>query len=138
MSNNPMQRMQMDSVAALDRDLYGTDFAERVWQRLLTLGALYRKHRDYCGIGLVYDATSGVASIVVVYDAGPVGNLLEFGNKEAFVDFLAQQSDFTLAGTENGPPELRAETLQYVNNQRLNRAFLMGNGHKGQPNGDDT
>lgn len=138
MSNNYMQRTQMDSVAALSRELYGTDLAERVWQRLLTLGALYRKHRDYCGLGLIYDATSGVASIVVVYDAGPAGKLLEFGNKEAFVEFLARQSDFTMAGMENGPPELRAEAPQYVNNQRLNRAFLMGNDHEGQPNGDDT
>jgi len=112
--------------ASLSRDPYGRDLAERVWQKLVALGGLYRKHRDYCGIGLVYDPRTGVAAIVVVHDADPVSKLLEFGNKEAFVEFLARQSDFSMAGTDDGPPELRAEAPRYVNNQRLDRAFLLG------------
>jgi hypothetical protein len=139
MSNSNMQRTALDvEAAALSRDPYGHDFAERVWQRLVALGSLYRKHRDYCGIGLVYDPTSGVSAIVVVHDAGPVSNLLEFGHKEAFVDFLARQSDFTLAGTDDGPKELRAEAPRYVNNQRLDRAFLMGEDRLGRPIGGDA
>jgi hypothetical protein len=126
-NNSYMQRMALGAaLGSLSRDLYGRDVAERVWQRLVALGGLYRKHRDYCGIGLVYDPTTGVAAIVLVYDADPVRKLLEFGDKEAFVDFLTQQSDFTLAGTDDGPLELRADAPQYVNNQRLDRAFLMG------------
>ncbi len=126
MNDMSWDEAQANAVADLNREPYGTDVAERVWQRLVEQGGVYRKHRDYCGLGLSYEPAGDVVSFVVVYDAEPIGTLIEFHGRAAFVAYLARQSDYSLAGTEDGPPELRADEPRYVNNQRLDRAFLLG------------
>ena len=106
---------------------WGRAFAERVADYLETLeepeGVAYI-HRDYCGHGLFHN--HGVFRLCVVYDGHPAGppnpkHPLEWDRREAFVAFLAEQSDASLSGASPGHPGLQGGP---PNNQRLTRAMV--------------
>ncbi len=94
---------------------------------------LVNNHRDYCGMGLDYapvgtrdfDGATGLRgapSTVAQFRYGRVNDGfvdkadLGFADREAFVAWLAQQSDRSLYGFD--------EPEWFVGNQRLNRARL--------------
>ena len=95
---------------------YGRELAEKV------LGALDRgvrvasDHRDYCGMGLA--KVTGGYVYGACYDGHPDAEPTQvFATREAFVAWLAVQSDDLLAGREEENPF-------YRRNQRVTRARL--------------
>ena len=88
----------------------GKEMAERVAQRLKMKCDLAYDHRDYCGTGLTW--RNGKFIYGGVYD-GLVGSTVikEFGNEREFVEWLAEQTDYSLSGAD--------EDQFYKNNQRI-------------------
>jgi hypothetical protein len=94
---------------------YGAALANAVADALDRGVAVTYTHRDYCGMGLC--RTGGDYEYGPVYD----GNLYDgakFPTHDAFVAWLAAQSDATLAGREDPAPF-------NWDNQRITRARLM-------------
>jgi hypothetical protein len=86
-----------------DRTLFGAALAEQVAEALRQGRMLAHSHRDYCGMGLVYRANSFCYG--EVWDGDYVAEpRLSFANQNAFVEWLAGQSDYSLAGLEVDDP----------------------------------
>lgn len=109
-----------------DTQAYGIAFAERVAHALQSGGSVYYRHRDYCGMGLwfeqecfcydeIYDC--GPHPLEEVKANGPARGGHVFETRHAFVGWLAQQSDHSLAGFEHENPF-------WHENQRITRARL--------------
>lgn len=94
---------------------YGKELAEKV-AGALQQGALAYSHRDYCGMGLEIDNT-GQYQYGEVWDGGLAIPLLTFPDKTAFVNWLAVQSDASMAMTD-------VKNTWYWNNQVINRHRL--------------
>jgi predicted metal-dependent HD superfamily phosphohydrolase len=109
----------------LDPTPYGRDLAERVAVFLKQGHALLHGHRDYCGMGLVF--SHGRFCYGQVEDgwilppdeltASPDSPHRVFARQEDFVEWLASQSDLSLA-------RLEAEDSFYHRNQTLTRERL--------------
>lgn len=95
-------------------DKIGKEFAQRVAERLKTKSDLMYDHRDYCGMGLTW--VNGKFLYGKIYDGFQVQATHEFDNEQRFVEWLAEQSDASLDGSEEGD--------FYKNNQRITRARL--------------
>lgn len=106
--------------------LYGTALAESVAAELVKGNAMLYSHRDYCGIGLVWESEKNIIWMSKVVDGYPMevgSDDLQGGGpwtKEEFVPWLAQQSDQTLLGDGN---------------QRINRARMLQWLHELSPEG---
>jgi hypothetical protein len=112
-------------IAALSLEPVGTDLATRVSCALQDrLEPMCYIHRDYCGHGLMYDATTRAFQVCSFDDGYPAAVLQTFNTREAFVEWLAEQSDFSLSGAEGGDAPLRAEGRFALNNQRITRERL--------------
>lgn len=100
-----------------DKGVYGADLAGRVADHLVNVGSIRYAHKEYCGMGLGYQ--NGKFVYAEVND----GSLEEdcpaasFTHREAFVTWLAAQSDETLSGREK-------DDGWYPNNQRITRERL--------------
>ena len=95
--------------------LYGTALAECVAAELMMGHPMLNSHRDYCGVGLVFDSRKNIFCMSKVSDGYPMSTMDK--NKgdsvwtaEEFVPWLARQSDQTLLGDGN---------------QRISRAWLL-------------
>jgi hypothetical protein len=111
-------------IARLSRRPIGRKLAEAVARRLQAGGAIFEGHKEYCGHGLFW--TKGRFLLTEVLDGGPFEGARHtlWASPEAFVAFLAAQSDYTLAGADPNVPELYAADRFYLNNQRLSRERL--------------
>jgi hypothetical protein len=100
---------------------YGHELAEKVAD-VLQHGALAYSHRDYCGMGLER-GSAGEYLYGEVWDGGLAIPVHSFPDKAAFVNWLAVQSDASMA-------MLDAKNSWYWNNQVINRnrleAFIQG------------
>lgn len=94
---------------------YGQDLANKVADAL-QYGTLAYSHRDYCGTGLEADST-GQFLYGEVWDGGMITPLQVFPDRTAFVNWLAAQSDASMARLEASDP-------WYWNNQVINRMRL--------------
>ncbi|HZY82584.1 MAG TPA: hypothetical protein VFE50_23820 [Cyclobacteriaceae bacterium] len=94
---------------------FGKEFAQRVAQKLKTKSNLMYSHRDYCGTGLTWDNHQFI--YCHVNDGYPAEVILSFDTEQAFIDWLAEQSDQSLSGS-NDANEF------YRNNQRITQARL--------------
>ncbi len=94
---------------------YGRQLAESV-AAALEKGKLGYSHRDYCGRGLEKDP-DGTYLYGELWDGGMLKPERTFPDKTAFVNWLAEQSDASMA-------LLDAKETFYWNNQVLNRARL--------------
>jgi hypothetical protein len=103
------------NAGVLDPKPYGASLAGRVASALDGGGELLYNHRDYCGMGLV-KTTPGYAYCVV--SDGQPDPRQSFPTRDAFVTWLAAQSDFTLSGRESADP------FDW-DNQRVTRARLL-------------
>lgn len=83
------------------------------------------EHRDYCGIGVVYEKGKTEYSIGYVHDGVFAEALKTFSSEGAFVEWLARQSDYSLCGASSDADHLPQESAEFgFNNQRLTRAKL--------------
>jgi len=96
---------------------YGRELAEKVVGALDRGVRVANDHRDYCGMGLA-KVTDGYV-YGACYDGYPDPEPTQvFATREAFVTWLAAQSDDLLAGREEESPF-------YRRNQRVTRARLL-------------
>lgn len=95
-------------------DKYGRVLAEKVAGALLTYSLGYG-HRDYCGMGLEYK--DGIYCYGELWDGYMMEPLLKWPSKEDFINWLAQQSDASLA-------RLEAKESFYWGNQTITRQRL--------------
>jgi len=93
---------------------YGSTLAKQVADALRRGHSLGYNHRDYCGMGLDYAA--GKYRYVEINDGYPQPTQT-FNTRDAFVAWLAQQSDKTLARLEEESP--RYWDNQTITQQRL-------------------
>jgi len=93
---------------------YGRELAEQVATSLVE-GALCYGHRDYCGMGLEKNA-SGNYVYAVVWD-GWLEPVHTFHTREAFVQWLAVQSDASLSRVDE--PDTWLWNNQVINRERL-------------------
>ena len=77
---------------------YGCELAECVSEHLQSGNALVYNHRDYCGMGLCY--VNGRFIYGSVMD-GCVDDEMSWWTKEAFIAWLAEQTDSALLGDGN-------------------------------------
>jgi hypothetical protein len=94
---------------------YGLPLAQAVAIRLQQGATLGYTHRDYCGTGLQYNS-KGQFEYVELWDYAP-DVLQAFDNEKAFVQWLSQQSDASLA-------LLDAASSFYWGNQTITRKRL--------------
>jgi hypothetical protein len=82
-------------------DQYGKDLAEKVATALLR-GSIGYGHRDYCGMGLEY--RDGLYCYGSLWDGYMGEEVKHWSSKEAFVNWLSQQSDASMARLEEKDP----------------------------------
>ncbi len=97
-----------------DATPYGRALAEKVADALDRGVSVAFSHRDYCGMGLVKAPAGYVYG--TFYDGSPEPEQT-FATRDAFVTWLAAQSDARLSGRADGP--------FLWQNQRLTRARLL-------------
>ncbi len=122
-------RVEAELRDALSRALFGDALAGAVWDKVRLAepfdGAIPHRHRDYCGHGLVR-SPEGVM-LVEVQDAGAFFSpaLAEWTDRDAFVAFLARQSDCSCSGWDPDEPVMHTDDEWRRNNQRLTHAALV-------------
>jgi len=99
-----------------DATPYGLDLAERVAGKLESNQNMIYEHRDYCGKGLVFKENQFL--YVSVYDGYSFFDEVTFGTRAEFVEWLAVQSDESLAGIEDPVPWMQ-------DNQRITKERLV-------------
>lgn len=108
---------------------YGLELAERVYDYLLANQSIAHNHYGYCGVGFIH--RDGVVLYThidewelyregVIYQPGGdyTGIIQSFADRAAFIGWLAQQSDDSLAGKESQDP-------WYIHNQRITKSRLL-------------
>lgn len=100
---------------AMQTQPYGLLLAQAVATKLLTGAQLGYSHRDYCGTGLQHSRNGGFAYVQIWDYASDV--LQSFSTEKAFVQWLSQQSDASMA-------LLDAASSFYWGNQTITRRRL--------------
>lgn len=98
---------------------FGRDLAGRVADYLADRGGIAYDHRDYCGAGLFFRGGAFLYAEVGDGDIEFGSTPTTFSDREAFVGWLAGQSDEALSGRAAGNPFI-------LGNQRITRARLEG------------
>ena len=115
------------AIAGLSKEPIGAELAERVATKLVKdrgRKGLWHTHRDYCGHGLIF--LDGRICLVE-YDDGYAheGSVLKSWQTEAdFVDWLKDQSDYSLSSTDPKEKDLFTTSPFKQNNQRITRRRL--------------
>lgn len=116
-----LRLQEMKQQISCQKTYYGRELAEKVADALQH-GALAYSHRDYCGMGLE-TGSAGEYLYGEVWDGGLAIPTHSFPDKAAFVNWLAIQSDASMA-------MLDAKDPWYWNNQVITRnrleAFIQG------------
>jgi len=99
-----------------DKTLYGEALAHKVADFLERGGLIAYDHRDYCGMGLIYDIDKKKFAYCNVNDGAGFYVEQGFDTAKSFVQWLSKQSDESLSG-ENETEFLR-------DNQRITRERL--------------
>lgn len=112
----------------LDRAMFGSALAERVWRRLMACpvgeGLIHEFHRDFCGQGLI--RTEQGVKLCDIQDGGHPGEAIaEWHSREEFIAFFAEQSDYSCSGWDETSPVFFTSDDWYRNNQRLTREKLL-------------
>jgi len=113
--------IKMQGDGSNDLTPVGTVLARNVASKLTSHNLMYQ-HRDYCGVGLIFEKDR--FSYVRVYDGDPVEDLKTFEDEVAFVEWLSVQTNNSLHGYDE-------ENTSYRGNQRLTldqlEAFVLKN-----------
>ncbi|CAJ1409898.1 unnamed protein product [Effrenium voratum] len=128
-----------DVLAALSKEGFGRELAEQVACKLkqqLEAGKGYDKelyhlpqiiHRDYCGYCVFATKSKGWGYGEIGCDGYPpeLPGLRQWDTKEEFVEWLAEQSDYTMAFMGMcDPKDWPQEDMFAVNNQTITRSKL--------------
>ncbi|MBR0651282.1 hypothetical protein GXW78_16540 [Roseomonas terrae] len=121
-------RPEREAIARrLDRQPFGRMLALKVWVELRRCktgeGLIHQFHRDYCGHGLIRTA-DGVMLCEIQDGHFPGPPIETWRDRDAFVDFIARQSDWTCSGWERAEPVLYTDDPWRQSNQRLCRRIL--------------
>ena len=108
------QKLDLRKTLSHQTEKFGKALAEKVASSLLTYSLGYG-HRDYCGMGLEYK--DGVYYYGELWDGYMMEPLLKWPSMDDFVNWLAQQSDASLA-------RLEAKESFYWGNQTITRQRL--------------
>ncbi len=100
-----------------DSKAYGNSLAENVAVALMNGKCICYSHREYCGMGLIYE--NEVFYYCEVTDGCNFWEQQSFQNKKAFVSWLAKQSDYTMSRAEE-----KDISEFYINNQCLTKDRL--------------
>ncbi|HAI75836.1 MAG TPA: hypothetical protein DCM08_06270 [Microscillaceae bacterium] len=103
-------------MAKTNPNTYGNSLATNVAVYLEKGGVVAYAHRDYCGMGLIYDADKQKFVYGSVFDGNNFYPEKVFDNRKDFIKWLADQSDESLSGKELSEFDR--------NNQRITRARL--------------
>ena len=111
------------------REKYGLDLAMKTAEYLQVHGSIKNDHYGYCGVGFV--VSDGVILYthfdeLLTYTRGQryvlggdyEGIIHTFATQDAFVDWLADQSDSSMSGKETNDG-------WYIDNQRITRRRLL-------------
>ena len=111
------------------RDKYGLDLAMKTAEYLKVHGSIKNNHYGYCGVGFV--ASDGIIIYThfdefLCYTRGEwyvpggeyEGIIKMFETEDAFVNWLADQSDSSMSGKETNDG-------WYIDNQRITRKRLL-------------
>jgi hypothetical protein len=107
-------KFELRKALAQQTEKFGLALAGKVAATLLNYSLGYG-HRDYCGMGLEY--REGVYRYGELWDGYMMEPLLKWSSKEDFINWLAQQSDASLA-------RLEAKDSFYWGNQTITRQRL--------------
>lgn len=126
MSN--LSESQKSELALLSSEPFGRDLAAKVAKYLKKHGRIAYNHRDYCGMGLFYFDNGYLYT--AVDDGHPVPYYGKergwyFDNMHSFIDWLADQSDYSLSNFENP---------HTFNNQTITKTRLQATLHKARAN----
>lgn len=108
------RKIELRKALAQQTETVGKALAEKVAASLLKYPLGYG-HRDYCGMGLEYK--EGVYQYGELWDGYMMEPLLKWPSKEDFINWLAQQSDASLA-------RLESKDSFYWGNQTITRQRL--------------
>ncbi len=115
------------AAAETDRTPFGETLARKVWRELSWCqpgeGIIPKRERDYRGQSLLR-TTDGVMLCEVEHAqaAGPA--IAAWQDRDAFVAFLARQSDWSCAGWEANEPAFAMDAPWRRRGQRITRAML--------------
>jgi hypothetical protein len=101
-----------------DTTPYGVSLATNVAIFLKNGGYIANSHRDYCGMGLIFDATRDCYVYGSVQDGVDVYPEKVFDSQKKFVEWLSQESDESLCGRETNDE-------WSLDNQRITRSRLV-------------
>lgn len=122
-----MARKQ-EIIDELSRRKFGEHLARRVVKQLKidnhNRGGLYHDHRDYCGHGIVYRDGTFMLMRVIEGWIERSDTLATWEDEEAFVAFLADQSDFTCSGGDPEAELFLTDSDFERNNQRINESWM--------------
>lgn len=125
---------QLKAIDKLDKTVFGLDLADRVAAKISEGHALHEVHRDYGGIGIFplnfhpykppckWETPPRGFGVYHVNDGFPGALILKFEHRDAFVAWLAAQSDYSMSG--GAPGEMYEEEPFNINNQRITRQDL--------------
>jgi hypothetical protein len=126
-SEAEMDRRRAELRDRLSHAPFGTARAQHLWARLQTAepgsGLIHEFHRDYCGHGLIRDAT-GVILCEIQDGHAPGPAIATWAHEEDFVAFFARQSDFSCSGWDANEPVFHTDDKWGLNNQRLTQAII--------------
>lgn len=113
----------------MNHDLYGLELATKIAEYLMAGKSIHFEHYGYCGVGFIFYKEQLLYThfdewCLYMYDTrytpgGPyTGIVKSFAEPQAFIAWLAQQSDHSLHGYESADP-------WYMGNQRITRERLI-------------
>lgn len=140
-SENAWSKQEL--IDKLSRRKFGEHLARRVVTQLKiddhNRGGLYHDHRDYCGHGIVYRDGTFMLLRVIEGWIERSDTLATWDDEEAFVAFLADQSDFSCSGGDSEAKLFYTDDEFELNNQRINESWMeeyaAGNGPFRLPTG---
>ena len=126
-SAEDIQALRDSAAAETDHTPFGERLAAKVWRELSWCedgeGVVPRRERDYRGQSLLCGA--GGVMLCEIENAEPAGPpIAAWQDRDAFVAFLARQSDWSCAGWDPAEPVFHMQAPWRYGRQRLTRAAL--------------
>ncbi|KAL9653402.1 hypothetical protein ABK040_002038 [Willaertia magna] len=123
---------KQDVIDALSKEKYGHSFAKQVAHHLKSLNKkLMYTHRDFCGLGLLYDNNKQQFKFCYVYDGyednyasnNNENGIISFNKEDEFIEFLENQCDYSLSGADS-KSVFYEKDIWTRNNQRIDKKRL--------------
>ncbi len=109
-------------VKNLSHEPFGMEWASELAEVLQRLKAMHNNHRDYCGLGFTFDGNS--FALCVVSDGSPFEKKLTWLSREAFIESMANHSEYSLSRADASVKELFTKDQFFWGNQTIGRDFI--------------